>query len=796
MMKSFFKKLAFVMALAMVVTTAAPAGSAFAATTLKIAEQTTGTVCETYEVAVGETVDFKFYGAPSNWTKLGFAWTSSDEEVVAVDPAQDGKVTGLKAGVATVTVSDKAGDYVGSVVVTVKGEEVSNAFTATQISDSKVALTFEDDEVTKAALESALGFYYYIGDFKVEVPLIKSIGEVKDGVAEVELYTTVSDGVTYGFTYGEETAEFKAVIGEVSTVYFTYDKEKAYVDSYTTLKPVLKNAQNIDITTSALKVSGAYVMFTENVAAENGEYWVVNDTIYFSEVTAAEVKIQYFGGYDENGDAIVGPYIVLPVVSVPKPIYGVDFTAAPTVDIADAEDFTTLNNKIAVGDNTFNIYLKTKDNEGNDITSSDNSRGAWRFESTNVSRLYVTTDGQLMPNAAGTVTVLAYYKANVENAKETLVAAVPLTVSPKRATSSVVLDKSTATVSTVAGYNEATFTVTLTDALGQARPDGEKVVVKTTTTVATAAAKPSVNGEADGEVEVYTAGGEGKATIKVVVDENNIAPASQSGVQTYNFSVTANKITRSFSVTIKKPQVDKTGNYIASGYKLTTGGATDVKVTKDANLAITANLALLSSGVPVDVQSFNGAKPDSAAKAVKDGFYYSVTKNGSDITSKVTWDGADGLKIALTNDSKSVTVASGTSINYVTKSQGAGNYRIIVYQAVTATGATTPSSFKTITSANINVTDTQDTAAFAGKIAATASNALSTADVVKSCFKFTVGNKTYAKIDDYTDAYVVVNSNPVLGNVLYINSVDLYKATESGAYIKYTLTIGDYVTLQ
>jgi len=800
MMKSFFKKLALVMAFAMVVSLAAPAAQAFAADELGIALQTATSKDEVKKadnVAVDATVDYKYYGAPKNYLDLDPTWTSSNPEVAKV--TQKGEVTGVKDGVATITIALSDGKT-GTIEITVgKGDKVDNSFEATQLSDSKVALTFKNAEVTKAALESALGFYYYIGDFKVEVPLIKSIGEVKDGVAEVELYTTVTDGVTYGFTYGDETAEFKAEIGAVASIYFTYDQSKAFVESYTKLTPVLKNAKGIDITASALKVNGAYVMFTEDKQAENGEYWVVNDTIYFSEVTVAEVKVQYFGGYDANGDAIVGPSIALPVVSIPKPVYGVNFTAAPTVDIATSEDFAQLNNKLAVGDAGFNLYIKTKDNENNDITSTNNSRGTWRFESTNVSRLYVTADGLLMPNAAGPVTVLVYYKANVENAVETLVAAVALTVSPARATANVTLDKTSATVSTVAGYNTATFKVTLTDALGQARPDGQKVTVKTTTNVATAAAKPDVAGEADGEVDVYTTGGKGEVSFTVTASDANIASGSTSGVQTYNFTVTSNNITRSFSVTIKAPQYAN-GAFVASGYKLTTGGATNVKVTDNANLKITAKLALLSSGVPVSTQNFNGAKPANAANAVKDGFYYAVTKNGTDITSNasVVWNNAEEVDIVLTKPSaNTVTVASGTAINYVDKTQGVGTYRIVVYQAVTATGATTPSSFKTITSATVTVTDSQDTASYGGKLAATASSALSAADVVKNCFKFTVGSKTYDSADDYSDAYVVVNANTVTGgNVMFVNSVDLYKATDSGVYIKYTLTVNDYVTLQ
>ena len=71
MMKSFFKKLAFVMALAMVVSAMAPAATAKAADVEKLGiclqDDTTWTAKETFEMTEGaEPQDFKFAGAPAN----------------------------------------------------------------------------------------------------------------------------------------------------------------------------------------------------------------------------------------------------------------------------------------------------------------------------------------------------------------------------------------------------------------------------------------------------------------------------------------------------------------------------------------------------------------------------------------------------------------------------------------------------------------------------------------------------------------------------------------------------------
>ena len=113
MMKSFFKKLAFVMALAMVVSMAAPAGSALAAG-LSVAYQAGGAVSE-LNVKAGAEQDLKFLGAPKNWKELGWSWTSSNEAVATVDAA--GVVTAVADGTATITIT--VGDLSGSVTVNV-----------------------------------------------------------------------------------------------------------------------------------------------------------------------------------------------------------------------------------------------------------------------------------------------------------------------------------------------------------------------------------------------------------------------------------------------------------------------------------------------------------------------------------------------------------------------------------------------------------------------------------------------------------------------------------------------------
>ena len=101
MMKSFFKKLAFVMALAMVVSLAAPAAAkAVAANELKIAYQNGSAITELNIAKVGNVEDLKFLGAKT-WENV--VWTSSDETVATVN--NKGEVTAVAAGTADITVT-------------------------------------------------------------------------------------------------------------------------------------------------------------------------------------------------------------------------------------------------------------------------------------------------------------------------------------------------------------------------------------------------------------------------------------------------------------------------------------------------------------------------------------------------------------------------------------------------------------------------------------------------------------------------------------------------------------------
>ena len=112
MKKNFFKKLSFVMALAMIVTALAPAAGVFAAAAPKLNAKTV------YIHVAEKTTDFDFNVANKK-TGWKYSWKSSNKDVAEV--ASNGLTTAVGKGTATisVTIKDKKGEKVDTLKATV-----------------------------------------------------------------------------------------------------------------------------------------------------------------------------------------------------------------------------------------------------------------------------------------------------------------------------------------------------------------------------------------------------------------------------------------------------------------------------------------------------------------------------------------------------------------------------------------------------------------------------------------------------------------------------------------------------
>ena len=141
MKKNFFKKLSFVLALAMIVTALAPAAGAFAAKAPKLNAST-----KTLHLGVDgkDEFDFNISNKVTGWKYL---WSSANEDVVSVNK-KNGLVTAEAAGTTKVSVviTDKDGEEVDELTATVLVRDNIKELTITNLpKDGKVAVGAEHD---------------------------------------------------------------------------------------------------------------------------------------------------------------------------------------------------------------------------------------------------------------------------------------------------------------------------------------------------------------------------------------------------------------------------------------------------------------------------------------------------------------------------------------------------------------------------------------------------------------------------------------------------------------------------
>jgi hypothetical protein len=115
MKKNFFKKLSFVLALAMIISVVAPAAGAFAASKIKL-----NATSKYLHLGVDGKDEYNFNISSKKGTGWKYAWESTNENVVVVNK-KNGVVTATGVGTAKVTVfvTDKDGNEVGDATATV-----------------------------------------------------------------------------------------------------------------------------------------------------------------------------------------------------------------------------------------------------------------------------------------------------------------------------------------------------------------------------------------------------------------------------------------------------------------------------------------------------------------------------------------------------------------------------------------------------------------------------------------------------------------------------------------------------
>jgi uncharacterized protein YjdB len=157
------------------------------------------------ELTIGDTGTLTATVAPEDADDKTVSWSSSDESVATVD--QNGKVTAVAAGEATITVTTTDGSKTAECKVTVKKMAGSIKFTTTSF--EKIT---SDDAFTNTTLTvEGDGKVTYKSDKESVAKVDATTGEVTiTGEGEATITATVEDSDTY--TYATNTATYKVIV--------------------------------------------------------------------------------------------------------------------------------------------------------------------------------------------------------------------------------------------------------------------------------------------------------------------------------------------------------------------------------------------------------------------------------------------------------------------------------------------------------------------------------------------------------------------------------------------------------
>jgi hypothetical protein len=295
-MKSFFKKLSLVLVAAMVITLI-PAQSAKAAPTpLAIGlNETDAKAGKGISIEVGETsAKLGFWGV-TNYNVAGAntkKWSTSDKTVATVN---DGKVTGVKAGTATIslTLTNNNIDYAGAVTVTVKAKASTTTTTGNvsvkQTAYNAVEVSFADAAAAEAAKDgikiervktSAKGAFY------LNVNATKSIDSTKKNVVTL---TGLADGSTYQITVPGVAKAFVLTMSVGSAAAVVLEYPVVYIGAGTNITGGNIKNPTVVPTTKVVDANGIVI----NFKASDIKYTTDRTKNQYVNFTANNGKIKF-----------------------------------------------------------------------------------------------------------------------------------------------------------------------------------------------------------------------------------------------------------------------------------------------------------------------------------------------------------------------------------------------------------------------------------------------------------------------------------------------------------------------
>lgn len=704
-------------------------------------------------VAVGDSAQLKAELTPSTSTDV-VRYFSDNKEVATVGMT-GGKVTGKKAGEATITVYAKATTASSNAskmnkVDTIKVKVGTFIESAVQNSTTKLDVVFNAD-----MKDAKLADFKIIKDDTNQNFAIRSLS-VDGKKVTVETYSDINDGATYTVTYGENEYKFVATNGKVSTLAIgpatiTYEKE-------TEINLYAKDANGVIVKEFAYGEEDAEYDF--DIDTKDGGY-TTGTKLVLNEVgdTAKATATLHTYEYDTNGTETGVIKTELTITAVEKS----DFVTSGykyTVDdeAPDWDDFTQ-NTKLAIDDEDYYVYLQLKDADGDEVDTDDYS-----LTSSNDDVLIVNDDtddnfikAEIRAVDKGTAYVL------VRNDDDKVVLSLQVTIVAEREPAGLVLSASSVNLSNAVGLNDdSTVDVELKDQFGDKMAD-------------------SYVEAADIDVECISTSAEDGAGDDIdedfVVDGSKYFDINNGEIVfygdlveegTYSYKVTVDDFSKTVKVIVKTPGTDVDDE----SFKLLISKKSADIAFKDSDtdeIDIEMKVAVLNKGVVtryIDVADYVS---------------YDLEVDGDDVTSGTSISGTAFTLAALDIASTNVTKAE------------TGNYTIKIKVTDADSNTVTLNGSFTLTDSQAGITVKRDEK--------TDINAGTFASAILEAFDFTYKGKDLEEdlglsVSDITDVEVKGDyTTAEAGKTYSIKEVTMV-VDVNGYDVPFTVEIGKSITIE
>ena len=377
-MKSFFKKLAFVMAMAMVVSLAAPA-AANAATVLQAAHQESKEVVTVLPMEVNEEVDLCFLGAPEGWRQLERQWTTSDEKVVA-KVNEDGLFKAVAPGTATIKF-EMEGCEPAVVEVVVKAPVVAEEFDVTQKSGSALDINFAGE--TSYDVKDVTLYIVYENASNPEKPIeikwpIDTENSKKNGnVITITPFVALGDGDNYKVVVGNYEDTITTKIGAITHIEITPAKNEVYTETPVKVTPKLLS-NGVDLTDRYLNT--LEIEYTvQVVAGTDDDLDYADDENYVLEVEFFEkdMVIAVTAVVKNSKNEVLATSDPVGIKSAAKPAWSFDGAVVDWALIHEDATVVDWSKKSVPADKSnageYSIVLKFQDSEDKTYVTAPNA---------------------------------------------------------------------------------------------------------------------------------------------------------------------------------------------------------------------------------------------------------------------------------------------------------------------------------------------------------------------------------------------------------------------------------------